>query len=259
MHPSRMRHFAVVFTCSLVLAASSGLPLQADDTFRRGDVNGDSQLNISDPSALLVWLFMGAADPSCMDAADADDSGTHEITDAILILNWLFVGGAVPPAPGPLECGEDPTDDGLDCVDNGDCPPASPGSPEICDNNIDDDGDGDIDCEDSDCPACNDNDQCEGAISLTLSADALSVSVEGTTSGATRDAETATCGPSTAPGIWFSVVGLGANMSASTCGNATYDTRISVFTGACGALTCVTQNDDAPWLRGIYVPGQLGG
>src|SRR5690606_22377762 len=33
----------------------------------------------------------------------------------------------------------------------------------------------------------------------------------------------------------------------STCGNSTFDTRISVFTGAdCGSLGCVAMNDDSP-------------
>ena len=63
---------------------------------------------------------------------------------------------------------------------------------------------------------------------------------------ATADAESATCGASSAPGVWYSVVGNGGSMSATTChADTTYDTRLSLFTGGCGALECVTSNDDS--------------
>jgi len=35
--------------------------------------------------------------------------GGVNITDGIYILNYLFQGGPAPPAPGPDECGPDPT------------------------------------------------------------------------------------------------------------------------------------------------------
>jgi hypothetical protein len=37
------------------------------------------------------------------------------LSDAAALFNYLFLGGAAPPAPGPEECGDDPTDDDLDC------------------------------------------------------------------------------------------------------------------------------------------------
>jgi len=90
------------------------------------------------------------------------------------------------------------------------------------------------------------NDLCDGAIPLDLNADNLSVSIDGSTAeGANADAENASCGASTAPGLWYSVTGLGATMTATTCADtSTYDTRLSLFTGDCGALECVTSNDD---------------
>lgn len=80
--------------------------------FIRGDSNGDSLVDISDAIATLNYLFLGKAEMSCLDAADADDSGEVNITDAIRVLDHLFQGGAPPPPPYPL-AGPDPTEDGL--------------------------------------------------------------------------------------------------------------------------------------------------
>lgn len=77
--------------------------------FKRGDANADGEVNLSDPVALLGFLFLGADGAPCFDAADGDDSGDLSLTDAIYVLLWLFMGGAEPPAPGPQECGVDST------------------------------------------------------------------------------------------------------------------------------------------------------
>ncbi len=49
------------------------------------------------------------------------------------------------------------------------------------------------------------------------------------------------CGTdNTAPGVWYAIIGKGGMITkASTCGMVDYDSKISVFTGACGNLTCV--------------------
>jgi hypothetical protein len=82
--------------------------------FIRGDANADGKVDISDGVSILGYLFLGGSPPQCLDAADADDSGELVITDAIYVLNHLFVGGPAPPPPHP-DCGEDPTDDPVDC------------------------------------------------------------------------------------------------------------------------------------------------
>jgi hypothetical protein len=85
--------------------------------FRRGDVNGDGLLDITDPIAELDWFFLGGQAPSCQDTADADDDGQLDLTDPIAILNRLFLGAAPLPPPGSDDCGEDPTPDGIpECV-----------------------------------------------------------------------------------------------------------------------------------------------
>jgi hypothetical protein len=82
--------------------------------FRRGDSNSDGRADLSDAVMTLNHLFLGAAEPDCLDAADADDSGTIVITDAIFLLGALFLGNAEIPAPFP-GCGPDPTGDGVGC------------------------------------------------------------------------------------------------------------------------------------------------
>ena len=83
--------------------------------FRRGDADGDGELNLGDPITIFNYLFLGMAPPPCPDAADVDDDGVLAVTDGIVGLNFLFLGGDPPPSPGPYEAGLDPTPDGLHC------------------------------------------------------------------------------------------------------------------------------------------------
>lgn len=89
--------------------------------FRRGDVDGNGRLNLSDAVALLGHLFLGGRSPACPDGADIDDNGAVQVTDAIGALGFLFLGGSEPAAPGPRACGPDPTEDGLESCFTDDC------------------------------------------------------------------------------------------------------------------------------------------
>jgi hypothetical protein len=89
--------------------------------FRRGDADGSGDLQITDAIRGLDYLFLGATTPACLVALDADDSGDVNITDPILVLGYLFIGNATIPAPGPIECGADPSPD-LDCASYSACP-----------------------------------------------------------------------------------------------------------------------------------------
>jgi hypothetical protein len=93
------------------------------------------------------------------------------------------------------------------------------------------------------------NDVCSGAIVVGCGA-----SVSGSTSslnGATNDLMPTQCGAAspdatqTANGVWYRYVGNDQTVTASLCTGTTYDSRISVYTGTCGTLTCVGGNDDA--------------
>jgi len=93
--------------------------------FVRGDADSSGSINLTDGVAVLNYLFLGGAAPSCLDAGDFDDSGGVDlaISDAIGVFNWLFLGGDGPAPPAPAQaaitesdCGVDPTpDDGIEC------------------------------------------------------------------------------------------------------------------------------------------------
>jgi hypothetical protein len=89
------------------------------------------------------------------------------------------------------------------------------------------------------------NDLCANAITIG----ALPASVNGTTTNATDSAGVTTnCVAGTHyKDVWYKYTHTGANASitVSTCGGATWDTTISVYTGSCGALTSIACNDDA--------------
>ena len=88
--------------------------------FIRGDSDGNGTVDISDAIFTLQWLFTGGAEPGCLSAADADDNSSIELSDPIYTLGFLFLGGAALPAPYP-GCGEDPSRDGLACLENPGC------------------------------------------------------------------------------------------------------------------------------------------
>ncbi|MGE4632721.1 MAG: metallophosphoesterase [Planctomycetota bacterium] len=90
------------------------------ELFVRSDANGGGQIDISDAVGMLSYQF-GGGSADCLDALDANDDGSIDISDPVYLLTFLFSGGAEPPAPFPA-CGEDPTADALDCVDQAACP-----------------------------------------------------------------------------------------------------------------------------------------
>lgn len=92
-----------------------------DDLFRRGDVNADGEVNLTDAVSLLLHLFQGGVEPPCGKAADADDTGELNLTDGVTILLHLFAGRGSLPEPF-RDCGSDPTDDKLECAGFAPCP-----------------------------------------------------------------------------------------------------------------------------------------
>jgi hypothetical protein len=92
--------------------------------FRRGEVNADGSVSLSDAIATLSFLFLGTFSPPCLDAADANDDGRVDIVDAVRILAYLFLGDAVLPPPTE-SCGEDSTPDTIGCAAFPPCADAS--------------------------------------------------------------------------------------------------------------------------------------
>jgi len=83
--------------------------------FKRGDVDGNGAIELTDVIRALTFQFVGGVAIDCQDTADVDDDGQITLTDAIRSLNYQFAGiaGAVPESPGPLACGPDVNDDAL--------------------------------------------------------------------------------------------------------------------------------------------------
>ncbi len=82
------------------------------------------------------------------------------------------------------------------------------------------------------------NDECINAIPL------CGGTVTGSTTAATPNGTYPVCGfANNSNSVWYSMVGNGGSMTISLCGSS-YDTYLSVFTGTCGALTCVGSSDD---------------
>jgi len=90
--------------------------------FRRGDSDGSGAIDLTDPISTLEYLFLAGPAPGCTDAADSDDSGVLDLSDPIVSLEYLFLAGPPPPAPGPIACGGDPTDDALRACIDPSCP-----------------------------------------------------------------------------------------------------------------------------------------
>jgi subtilisin-like proprotein convertase family protein len=90
------------------------------------------------------------------------------------------------------------------------------------------------------------NDDCSAAIPV-----AVPSSTDGTTLGSTLDAAP-DCGATiTTGGVWYSLVGTGGQIVASTCNTADYDTKINVYCLGCAAPTCVDGNDDGAGCAGF--------
>lgn len=72
--------------------------------FRRGDVDGNGALEVTDPIQSLSFQFIGIV-PRCLIACDFDGNGKIEITDPILNLSHQFLGTEPPAPPGKENCG----------------------------------------------------------------------------------------------------------------------------------------------------------
>ena len=93
---------------------------EAPVVFRRGNVNNDLVVDISDGISILNFLFLGEAQLLCRDAADINDDRGVDLADGVYLFSYLFNGGRRPAEPFET-CGSDPTDDDLDCGEYSGC------------------------------------------------------------------------------------------------------------------------------------------
>jgi len=91
------------------------------ETYMRGDVTNNGSFSLEDPVYFLYWTFLDYPDIDCHDAADADDDGALNLADSVYMLMHLFLQGPAP-LPPAVDCGFDPTDDGLVCENSMLCP-----------------------------------------------------------------------------------------------------------------------------------------
>lgn len=102
------------------------------------------------------------------------------------------------------------------------------------------------------CPPVNDD--CSAAININCGQ-----TINGTSVSATPDVAPSCSGVSTQPGVWYTFIGSGGSETLSTCSAASFDTKLSVYTGTCGGLVCVTANDDFCGLRSQVTFGTTAG
>lgn len=88
--------------------------------FRRGDCTANGAVALDDVTCSLAYQFLDATN-SCLDALDSNDDGVVDISDPTFLLSFLFLGGTQPPAPGAT-CGGDPSTDALGCSVHPACP-----------------------------------------------------------------------------------------------------------------------------------------
>jgi hypothetical protein len=74
--------------------------------YLRGDVNADGRVSLSDAIGILNYLFLdiGSGEPPCLQALDVDGSDSLNVTDPAALLGYIFRAGDAPSPPFP-DCG----------------------------------------------------------------------------------------------------------------------------------------------------------
>jgi len=90
------------------------LTLPPARAFRRGDCNDDGTVDISDVIFSLDAQFGRERHRRCNKSCDSNDDGVLDVSDAVHTILALF-SDLVIPTPGVVDCGEDLTEDELDC------------------------------------------------------------------------------------------------------------------------------------------------
>lgn len=88
------------------------------------------------------------------------------------------------------------------------------------------------------------NDNCINAIPISCGQTLLGTTLNSANDIALGQAPNCNANSSSAGGVWYSLVGNGGTATISLCANATYDTKLAVYSGSCSALNCIVYNDD---------------
>jgi len=89
------------FVVGLACGSAWGWIPEDSRILMRGDANSDAVVDMADALTITSYLYIGSAEPPCLNQADANNDGVVDGSDAIYLLQWLFNGGFSPPAPGP--------------------------------------------------------------------------------------------------------------------------------------------------------------
>ncbi|HVP36732.1 MAG TPA: C1 family peptidase [Terriglobales bacterium] len=65
-------------------------------SYKRGDVNGDNNISVTDVIYFINYLFKGGPTPTPLQAGDANCDGNSTVSDVIFLINYLFKGGPAP-------------------------------------------------------------------------------------------------------------------------------------------------------------------
>ena len=216
--------------------------------FKRGDVNQDTKLDLSDAIFIVQRLFVIDEEFACPDSADVTDDGLVDVTDVIKIAGYLFMGLAEPPPPFS-ECGLDPTDDDFGCASFAPCEPEE----QTC-----------IDAEAA--GAVVGNIEFEEGLVICLPAGGEKLPVEGfEVAICPSDEAPADCGDTGEPGCPIEILGASpvVDLDQGVLGvrveGRVENLPISVDTGFLGTTVCTislhsAEGDDVPFNFEIIVP-----
>ncbi len=79
-------------------------------SFLRGDATGDLRHDITDAQVVLDSLFLGTGRLPCDASADTNGDGAVNLSDPVALLHYMFLGGDTPPEPF-TKCGPGPAGD----------------------------------------------------------------------------------------------------------------------------------------------------
>jgi hypothetical protein len=101
-----------------------------------------------------------------------------------------------------------------------------------------------------------DNDLCEKAFGPITINPGLGTFLSGSTVRAAADSQAPSCDSTsnaTASGVWYTVIGDGGLITASTCTETDFNSHISVFTGdSCDQLACVDGNNTGCGIQSLF-------
>ena len=89
----------ISITPQFLSSRESGTPTITFGEGLCGDFNGDGEINISDATFVIQYIFAAGPPPVPLVVADADCSGQVNIADVVYLIQYIFAGGPPPCDP----------------------------------------------------------------------------------------------------------------------------------------------------------------